>query len=147
MYFPAYVALKIVHILSMAVWFGGGAGVIADLRRTLPLGPNHWEAARARTNDGARRTIAAGVSTLLTGLALVFAAGGFRHVSPRIHLGLALTLCTFVTGAAVVQPAWMQLSKVPLPASADRLVTRMAWGFRVEFFLKLVVLALMVIPT
>lgn len=146
MYFPAYVALKIAHIFSMAIWFGGGAGVIADLRRTLPLGQEPWEAARARTDGNAQRTIAAGFSTLLTGLGLVFAAGGFAHVSSRIHLGLALTLCTFVTGAAVVQPAWIKLSRAPLPAGADGLVTRMAWGFRIEFFLKLAVLVLMVTP-
>ena len=147
MAFPLYVALKIAHVLSMAVWFGGGAGVVADLRRTLPLGPEPWEGARARTNGNARRTIAAGVSTLLTGLGLVFAAGGFGHVSSRVHLGFGLTLCTFVTGAAVVQPAWMKLSRLPLAAKADGLVTRMAWGFRLELALKLAVLVLMVTPT
>jgi hypothetical protein len=147
MYFPAYVALKIAHILSMAVWFGGGVGVATDLKRSLPLGSEHWSTAKERTNGNARRTIAAGMSTLLTGIGLILAAGGFAHVSPRIHAGLALTLATFVVGASVVQPAWTKLTKEPLPPDADRLVARMAWGFRVELLLKLVVLVLMVVPT
>jgi hypothetical protein len=40
----AYFAVKLVHILATAVWFGGGLFLPGDIRRTLALGRPHADA-------------------------------------------------------------------------------------------------------
>jgi putative copper export protein len=89
---------KLLHLLSMSVWIGGGLLPPWDARRSLALGKPYAEALLDRLAIVGRLLIAAGVVTLATGLWLTFLKGGFKAVSPRIHIGLGLTILIFALG-------------------------------------------------
>jgi hypothetical protein len=143
-------ALKVIHVLCMAVWLAGGLGAPADVRRTLALGREHVAQLVARLDYTTRIQIPFAIATVLSGLALVFAVGGFAHVPHRIHLGLALAISIFAVGGGVVNPALVRLKR-----SLDRdlsageqtaIARRIGAGILVEHALKLAIVILMVVP-
>jgi hypothetical protein len=107
--FYAISSVKLIHVLSIACWFGPKLLVPADLRRAIHDGGAAMEQAIARINLVQKVTIAASMVTLASGLGMIFLYGGFKHVPLRIHIGLGLTLAIFGLGAFGVDKAWARL--------------------------------------
>jgi len=148
MHFHLYSLLRMAHLLSMAVWLANGLTVTSDMRRTIPLGKPHTELLIARIHRSSRITIGSGLLTIVTGLGLVFAQGGFSAMPLRIHVGLALTLVTCGVGATLAEPSWQRIVKAIRAdddvAEVTRLARRFSAFYGVEHALKLVVAALMI---
>lgn len=146
----AILLLKGLHILCMATWMGGGIGFPRDVQRTVRLGREHRVELVARLRFTTAIMIPAGLATLVTGLLLVWASGGFSQVPHRIHLGLGLTLCLFVVGAGVVNPTIIRLGATVdrdlSPAEQAAIARRFRIGIAVEHLLRLTILGLMVYP-
>lgn len=142
------IILRILHLLSVAVWVGYPLGASGDIRRTLALGPPHTDLLVSRIGRSARVTIASGLLTAATGLGLVFAMGGFGAVPARIHVGLTLTLATLAVGAALSHPIWVRIRKTITAkgdlAEAQRAAKRFGMATGIEHFLKIAVLGIMV---
>ncbi len=141
------IILRILHLFSMAVWVGSPLNAPGDIRRTLALGYPHAEALIPRIRQSARITMAAGLVTIATGLAVVFALGGFKAVPARIHIGMGLSLLTLLWGALVVDPAWRRIAKTIQArgdlAGAAVLSRRFTVRMGVEHLLRLSVIVLM----
>lgn len=105
-----YLALRLVHLMSAAVWFGATLIVAGDVRRSVELG---GAAARAMI-DRVRRTLvlssAAGATALASGLGLVFFLGGFRSVPARIHAGFGLSLLALAIEVSVLGAAFRRIT-------------------------------------
>jgi putative copper export protein len=87
----AYSIILFLHILSMAMWFGGSFGLGTDLRKTLARGKPHTELWPNRMNGAMRRASVAALLTFVTGMVLILSRG-FANVDKRYHIGLAITL-------------------------------------------------------
>jgi hypothetical protein len=107
--FYAISGVRLIHILSIALWFGPKILVPADLRRAIGDGGEAMESAIRRINLVQKVAIAASMVTLASGLGMIFLSGGFSHVPHRIHAGLALTLAIFGLGAFGVDKAWARI--------------------------------------
>jgi hypothetical protein len=103
---------KVIHLVAMATWFGPKLAVPADIRRCIAQGPAGLQAMLPRLNLVQKITIAAALITLFSGLAMVFLYGGFGAVSPRIHIGLGLTLAIFGLGAFGVDRVWKRMRDI-----------------------------------
>jgi uncharacterized membrane protein len=146
----ALFVLKILHILAAAAWIGGSLTTPRDIRDSLSLGPPHSLHLMGRLRAVARLMNASALLTTLSGLALVFALGGFSHVPHRIHAGLALTLAAFAAGRFLIRPAILQIAEAAKsPLSTDhvsKLMAKFWFGNGIEHALRVVVLVLMVYP-
>lgn len=139
--------IKLVHLLAMGIWIGAGLTAPIDVRRTLRLGKPHTDALIDRLRLITRILIAAGILTLGTGLALVFLKGGFKAVSPRIHVGLLLSIMVFAVGGTGVMPVLRGIDAAIAAgdeARARTLGRRFEVAAWIEEILRLAVLALMV---
>jgi len=100
-----HLALRLVHLMSAAVWFAASLTLAGDVRRSL----NRGGAAAAGMVERARRVLslssAAGVATLATGVALIFVLGGFKVVPVRVHAGLGLALVALAIEATALGKA------------------------------------------
>jgi hypothetical protein len=143
--------LKILHIAAASIWIGGGLNAPRDIRRTLPLGQPHVGELMPRLRAIAQLMNVSALATLFSGLALVVAVGGFARVPHRIHLGLALTLLTFVAGRYLIRPVLGEIAQAikatPVePAKVERIMVRFRMVNGIEHALRLAVLILMVYP-
>jgi hypothetical protein len=142
--------LKVLHLTAVAIWMGGSLTVPRDVRRTLGLGPPHTAELMPRLKGVAQLMNGAAGFTLLTGFALVVAAGGFANVPHRIHLGLFLTLLCYVAGRWLIRPVLGQLAVATKSTlsreDAEQLRRRLTRVLNVEHALRLAVLVLMVYP-
>lgn len=141
--------LLFTHVLAMAIWFGGGFGLPGDIRRTLARGKPHTELLAGRVNRALALTTWSSLATIGTGLGLVFAKGGFKAVSPRIHAGLALALVAFAIHLLIVRPKASQLEKALATGEGKDLRSiqrRIGMATGIDHLLKTIVLLLMVIP-
>jgi len=143
--------LKILHIAAASIWMGGGLNAPRDIRRTLPLGQPHVSELMPRLRAIAQLMNVSALATLASGLALVFAVGGFARVPHRIHLGLALTLLAFAAGRYLIRPVLGEIARAikapPVePAKIDHIMVRFRMVNGVEHALRLAVLILMVYP-
>jgi hypothetical protein len=143
-------ALKVLHVLAAAVWLGASLTVPADIRHALGLGPPHSRELLTRLRAVGRLMNTSALLTLLTGIALVLAVGGFGSVPHRIHAGLVLTLLAVAAGKWLIRPAIVEIAQASKePVSSDQLARLMAkfWlGNGIEHALRVVVLVLMVYP-
>jgi hypothetical protein len=89
---------KLLHLLAMSMWIGGGLLAVLDARRSLHGDRAQLEAFLERMRVAGRMLIHSGIVTLATGLWLIFLKGGFKAVSPRIHAGLAISIAIFAIG-------------------------------------------------
>ena len=144
-----YISLKVVHLLAMAVWIGGATIAPVGLRRSLSLGTAQAAEFVVHLKRATRIIIAAGLTTFLSGAALVTAAG-VLNVPRRILVGAALTLLIFVVGATLGKPAIMRLGhhfdRGGDTALSAPLARRFLLIINIEMAIRLVVLLLMVIP-
>lgn len=93
-----YLGLRFVHIAAMAAWFAPMVFMAGDARRSIEAG---GDLAPLRARLGRSGTIAGvgGMLTLITGVALIFAMGGFGAVPIAIHVGLTLGIVMWALGA------------------------------------------------
>jgi hypothetical protein len=91
--------LRSLHLLFMGLWVAAGMYVAGDVRRTMAAGPEHLPLLRDRVRRASRFTSISGAATLLSGLGLILALGGFAAVPPAIHVGFVATLVLAVLGA------------------------------------------------
>jgi hypothetical protein len=97
-----YYLLRILHLVSMAAWFGAALWVAADLKRTIALGAPHTTVLRARILPALRLDVWAGIATMVTGAALAGMGVGHRV---GIAVGFALALMLFILVMTVLLPA------------------------------------------
>jgi hypothetical protein len=144
-----YFALKLVHVLAMALWVGGPPIAVFGLERAL--------ATPAVARDTVDRLLAvtpwfigAALVTVASGAALVYLSGGLLRVPARILVGAALVVPLFALGGGVTRPALVGLRRHFAGggdvAAAGPLVRRLRVGHGVEQAVRLVALALMVLP-
>lgn len=142
--------LKVFHVTVASVWIGGGVTAPGDVRRTLGLGPLHTAELLPRLRAVAKLMNLSALLTFLSGLALVFAAGGFARVPHRIHLGILLALLAVVVGRWMIRPAIGQIAQAAREPTtseqASRVAARFAAAVNVEHLLRLAVLILMIYP-
>lgn len=136
-----YDVLKILHILSMAVWFGGALTITSDVRKTLALGKPHTQELVGRVDRSVVLAMAFGVVTIATGVALIFQVGGFKAVSPRIHASLLLALIALAIEMMALRPAIARLTEDGAKPG------KIAMFAGIGHLLKLVILVLMIIRT
>lgn len=106
-----YKILLILHIASAALLFGGGIGLVSNLKRCLQAGQAAFTPATA---DAAKRggiMGAASLATLATGLGLIFAVGGFKAIPVTIHIALTLMLVAIGVSSVLIRPNTMKLVK------------------------------------
>ncbi len=85
-----FTLLLVIHVGSAARWFGLAAGLPRRVRAALAI-----EDPEVRANLLSRDALDSGIAATVawvTGLLLVFAAGGFAVVAPRFHAALAVGL-------------------------------------------------------
>lgn len=149
MNFYFYSSVKFVHVLFASVWFGASILSSRDVRQTIEAGRPHLDLLVRRITATERVGISSGVATLLSGLGLVFLAGGFEFVSSGVSIGLAITIVTFIVGALLASPTWRRILKIIKLngdlGQAKMLASRFAIYMYIEHFFRTVTLALMVI--
>ncbi|HRI07042.1 MAG TPA: hypothetical protein PKW35_04450 [Nannocystaceae bacterium] len=145
-----YLALKTIHILATSIWLGAAITTPADVRGALRLGPTHAEELLRRLRRTAKWMNLAGYATILSGVGLILALGGWGAVPPRIHLGLALTLLIFAVGRYLIRPSIIGIGAALREGALDRhaegLAARITRGVWAEHALRLAVLLLMLVP-
>ena len=146
-----FLLLKTLHIAAASIWIGGSLNAPRDIRRTLPLGQPFVRELMPRLRAIAQLMNLSALATVLSGLALVFAAGGFGRVPHRIHVGLLLTLLAVVAGRYLIRPVLGEIARaIQAPqvgqAQVDRIMVRFRVVNGVEHGLRLAVLVLMVYP-
>lgn len=145
----AYLGLRFLHLVAAAVWLGGGLLAPLDVRASIGDAALHAGLMR-RLRATATLMNWAALLTVLTGVALMWASGGFFAAPLRIHVGLALTLLTYAISRFLIRPVIMDLQRAvgrELPAAeAAALTRRFTVAVRVEDLTRVVVLVLMVFP-
>lgn len=102
-----YYLVRFLHIAAIATWVGSALWVPGDVRRTIARGAPHTDLLAARVDAALKLDVWAGVASILTGLALMFAIGG--HPETRIMVGLFLALVLLLLVAYGVLPAWRRI--------------------------------------
>jgi hypothetical protein len=144
----AYFAIKLVHLFAMALWVGGPIVAGFGFERALKT-PSVALDFVERLIRVTPLFVVAALTTVGSGLLLIFLSGGFSRVPGRILVGLVLTLPIFALGGAVVRPALNGIvahlrgsPQSPVPLG---LMRRFQFGHWSEQLLRYVVLALMVL--
>lgn len=142
--------VRLIHILSIAVWFGTKLLVPADVRSAIGDGDAAVASAIRRTNLVQKVAISASMVTLASGLTMIFLFGGFGAVPTRIHVGFGMTLAIFGLGAFSVDRRWKRFREAASAgqsrADLGKLERRLAHAMTLENVLWLAVLVLMVFP-
>lgn len=113
-----YLSLKLVHFVFMGTWFGSSLFSLRDIKSSFAAGPAHIPLLRARMQVVGRLAMLSGALTLLSGVGLIFALGGFAAVPRAIHIGLLTGLVTAIVGGAGVGRTWQAIEQ-RLDAGAD----------------------------
>lgn len=138
--------LLFLHILSAAAWLAAALWVPGDVRRTLALGRPAVDALAARARPAFALDLAAGLATIVTGLAIL----GVDRVRPRtgIEIGLTVSIVRFLLVLLAMRPAWRtieaELAGGGDPAKAAPAAKRLGMFARIAHALWLVALAGMV---
>lgn len=140
--------LLVVHISSAATLLGVPLGIPGSIRRAKEGGP---AALRHAAADADRRGRIAGITsllTLVTGIALIFNAGGFASITKNFHAALGLMVLALVVSFTVMKPATGKLvaavQKEPIDeAAVEAARKKLAMGSGILQTLWLVLLVLM----
>lgn len=100
--------LRFVHVAAMALWFAAGVFATGDIRRSLAH-PDELPGLRVRMAKTALFAIVGGVVTLVSGILLIFALGGFAAVPWPIHLALVLGVLQAGIGGGGIGRTWAQI--------------------------------------
>jgi hypothetical protein len=111
---PFYLALtfRALHFLFMAIWIGAAMMMPGDIKRSFASGvpaKAELELLRGRVRLGSGVAAVGGWGTLLSGLGLIYAAGGFSAVPSAIHLSLTLVIILIGLGALGLGGTWKRL--------------------------------------
>ena len=106
-----YFTLRLLHILSMATWLGASLFQAGDLRHSLAGGPEGLPGLRDRMNRTNRVAAIMGLLTITTGLALIYALGGFGAVPTSIYVGLGIATLMMLVGGGAIDGTWKQIEK------------------------------------
>jgi hypothetical protein len=138
--------LLFLHVLSAAAWLGAALWLPGDVRRTLARGRPHVEALGARAGPALGLDLAAGLATIVTGLAL-WGYEGFGH-RMGIELGFAASIVRVLVAWFAVRPAWAAVQAAIAPsadlAAADAPARRLGMLSGIAHVLWLVALAGMI---
>ncbi len=143
-----YFTLKLAHILSITLWLGGPLIAALGLRSSITHHPADAQAHLRRLQALTPVLVAAALAAVLSGLGLIYAAGGFSAVRRSVLAGALLGLGTFPIGGAIIRPALAKLQQAVEARSpeAPRLAGRFLTAHHVEQAVKVLALALMVLP-
>ena len=145
----SYFVVKLFHIGLASVYFGSNWLVSRDIRRSLQLGKPLLEYLVERVDHLERIVIPTGLLTFVTGLGLIFLAGGFAAVPWRIHVSLVLMFLLFIVGSLLASPTWRKISLIITNDgdlnSAGNLGKKFSDYLAIEHVLRIVILILMVI--
>jgi hypothetical protein len=139
--------LRILHLVSMALWLGAALWAPGDARRSIAAGPPQTTGLARRIVPALRLSVWAGVATLLSGLALMFVSGAHRI---GVGIGFALTIVLLLLEMTIVLPAGKRIA-----AAADKggdlreaatMTRRLAALSGVAHFIWLAALVSMVLP-
>ena len=147
--FVLRIVLLVVHIASAAMIFAAPMGTTGSLRRALSSGND--EVLRSAAKDAALRGRLGGMgalSTLVTGLILIFVMGGFGAVRPQIHAALALMLAAIAFHVTFLRPALLRFGAAVSTSPPDRavcenVIKRLAMGTGIGHLMWVVILVLM----
>lgn len=140
-------ALRLVHLLSMAVWFVAPMSITSDLKKTLARGKPHTDALVGRVERSLNIALVGAGLTIASGLGLIFTTGGFKVVSKLIHAGFALALIVLSIEFFVVKGAIGRLEgalKDDASRDAQAAIKRVAMVTGIVHTLKLIIMAMMV---
>jgi hypothetical protein len=140
-------ALRLVHFLGMGLWFFAAMSAPGDVRKTLALGKPHTDQLVSRVGRAVSIGLIGGLLTIASGLAMIFAYGGFGQVRPTIHAGLSLSFVALALELAMLRPAITKLGESLASGDGRELRTlggRIGMFVGIGHLLKLVVLLLMV---
>lgn len=143
-----YFAIRIVHLLSMAVWFAAPLSVASDLKKNVARGKPHTDFVVARVERTLNIAGVGAVLTIVSGLGMIFSLGGFGAVSPRIHAGFTFALITLAVEFFVVKGTLSRLGtslESENPRDVQSLVKRFSMVTGITHLLKLIILVLMVV--
>jgi hypothetical protein len=142
----AYHVLQLLHVLSMATWLAAALWIPGDVKRTVASGGDAT-ALRARARPALVLDLAAGIATLVTGVALLLLHG--LPLRRGLEAGAALGILLLALVAAGIRPAWKRIESAL--AAGDRAAAaagarRLSALAGVGHLLWLAALALMVLP-
>jgi hypothetical protein len=140
-----YDVVRLLHILSMALWLGAALWVPGDVRRTLASGGDA-AALRARARPAVLLDLLAGIATVITGLVLAGLLGPMRT---GLVIGAGVGLVLLLVALAAQWPAWQRIAALLEAndlAGARAAAGRLAALSGVAHVLWLVALVLMVLP-
>jgi len=98
------VPLRIVHIIAIALAIGVTLTLGADLRRALERGRAEAKLTADRLLRTGKISLVAAILTLVSGVGLIIAKGGMKHVGPGIHIGMTLLIIMMVIAAVGIKP-------------------------------------------
>jgi hypothetical protein len=147
---PLRLIVLVLHISAAALLLGAPTGLTRNLKASLDAGKAAFGQA---AQDAARRGKVAGgsaVLTLLTGLALIFIAGGFGRVPFNFHIALLVMLVAFAVVGALVRPSITKIVALSNMETLDKdaalqLIKKQAMGTGIVHLLWLVNLVLMLV--
>jgi hypothetical protein len=145
---PLRIFVLVLHISAAAILFGGPLGTVRSLKAHLELSRDAFKLA---TSEAARRGRLMGMSsivTLLTGLALIFLAGGFAQVPLNYHMALGILLGAIAISSVLVRPTVTKLAGLAQAENLDKdaalqLIKRLAMGTGILHLLWVITLVLM----
>jgi hypothetical protein len=140
-------ALRLIHLLSMAVWFVAPMSITSDLKKTIARGKPHTDALVGRVERSLNIALVGAGLTIVSGLGLIFATGGFKVVSKLIHAGFGLALVVLSIEFFVVKGGIGRLEgalKGDDSRDAQAAVAKVAMVTGIVHALKLAIMAMMV---
>jgi hypothetical protein len=139
--------LRILHLVSMALWLGAALWAPGDARRSIAAGPPHTAGLGRRIVPALRLSVWAGVATLLSGLALMFVSGAHRI---GVGIGFALAIVLLLLEMTIVLPAGKRIAAAAEKGGdlreAATMTRRLAAMSGVAHFIWLAALVSMVLP-
>ncbi len=103
-------AVRFLHVLSMAAWLGAGLWLAGDARRSLAAGPDAARAFFQRALASLRLDRWAGLATIVTGLGLLHLTGVWPAFPLPLVVGMVLGLARAALTDAALRPAIRRLA-------------------------------------
>lgn len=144
-----YKILLILHISCAALLFGGGIGIVRNLKSAFNAGKAAFTVATLDAIKRGKIMGAASLGTLATGLGLIFAVGGFKAIPVTIHIALTLMLVAVGVNSVLIRPNTMKLVKfgeadVPDSVAVHASIKKLAMGTGILHLIWITILILMV---
>lgn len=86
------IIVLVLHVIAAVLWLGPTLGLGKMVERAFPVGKEALALAVADFRFRGRLASIGGLGVIVTGLALIFIAGGFKVVPPQIHAAFGLAI-------------------------------------------------------